>query len=72
MPGFIKTRSDEEKWNRAKEIVKDQGKEGSWALVNYIYKKMHGSTNRFERIAYKVSLTGSKLFVGENLIKFKI
>lgn len=60
MPGFIKTPKDEELWSRAKARVKDQGKEGNWALVNFIYQKMkkkHGCIGRFEKIAFNVLMS---------------
>lgn len=50
MPGFIKTPEDEERWEKAKEIVRKQyGKtekdgEEFWKLVTGVYKRMGGHT----------------------------
>lgn len=45
---IVKTKKDEDKWNRAKKKVKEQGKnpENSWALVNYIYQNMKGNNSK--------------------------
>src|SRR5581483_4651781 len=50
MPAFIRTKSDEHRWSRAKKAVEESRKKGEssfedqdWALVNSIYHKMHKS-----------------------------
>ena len=59
MPGFIKTKKDEEVWSRAKEQAEKAGHKENWAYVNSIYQKMRGgSLNRFQRIAYMVLTEG--------------
>jgi hypothetical protein len=46
MPGFIKTKSDEKKWSKAKKAASSstkKGSEGFWKLSNYIWHKMNKS-----------------------------
>jgi hypothetical protein len=46
MPGFVKTKSDEAKWKRAKDAAAkstDRGSEGFWKLSNYIFHKSEGN-----------------------------
>jgi|ERR1700722_5252904 len=46
MPGFVKTKADEEKWKRAKDAAAkqtDRGSEGFWKLSNYIFHKTEGN-----------------------------
>jgi hypothetical protein len=60
MPAFVRTKSDEHRWSRAKEAAgKETNKdsEGYWKLSNYIYHKM-GKTEKDQRMAnfYKAEL----------------
>lgn len=44
MPAFIRNKSDEKEWERAKEAAAKQTSRGSksfWKLSNYIWHKMH-------------------------------
>jgi hypothetical protein len=46
MPGFVKTKSDEKKWSKAKDAAAkqtDRGSEGFWKLSNYIFHKSEGN-----------------------------
>jgi hypothetical protein len=46
MPGFVKTKSDEKKWSKAKDAAAKQterGSEGFWKLSNYIFHKSEGN-----------------------------
>jgi hypothetical protein len=36
----VKTKRDEEKWQKAKDIAKEQGKADNYAYIMGIYKKM--------------------------------
>jgi hypothetical protein len=36
----VKTKRDEEKWEKAKELAKEQGKAEDWAYIMGIYKRM--------------------------------
>lgn len=36
---LVKTKADEEKWNQAKKLAKDEGQENNWAYINSIYQK---------------------------------
>lgn len=36
----VKTKRDEEKWQKAKERAAEEGQEGNWAYIMGIYKKM--------------------------------
>lgn len=49
MPAFIKTKAQEKKWKRAKEIAKEQGvkaqdgktkKQSFYSFVSYLYQRM--------------------------------
>lgn len=47
MPSWIKTKKDEEKWEKAKNIIKkqyniDENDESFWPLVTTIYKEIGG------------------------------
>jgi len=43
MPAFVKSASDEKKWDRAKVAAEEDAKgERKWRLANYIYHKMKG------------------------------
>jgi len=42
MPTFIKSKRDEVLWAKAKARAKEQGREGDWAYVTGIYKRMKG------------------------------
>ena len=42
MPAFVKTKRDEELWQKAKARAKEQGHEEDWAYITGIYKKMKG------------------------------
>jgi hypothetical protein len=60
MPAFVRTKSDEARWSRAKEAAgkeTDHGSEGFWKLSNYIYHKM-GKTENDQKMAnfYKTEL----------------
>lgn len=60
MPGFVRTKEDEEKWSRAKEAAgkqTDKGSDGYWALSNYIFHRM-GKTEQDKNLAnfYKTEL----------------
>ncbi len=53
MPAFVRTKSDEERWKKAKEAASKEtsrGSEGFWKLSNYIFHKM-GKTERDQRLA---------------------
>jgi len=66
MPGFIKDKKDEEKWQKAKRVVEDQyskagGKsepsfnDSDWALANHIYQNMKTKdSTRFKRVKDKI------------------
>jgi len=40
--GVIKTKSQEKKWDKAKEAAADQGKSQRWPLIMHIFKQMNG------------------------------
>lgn len=46
MPGFIKSRSDEKKWSKAKKIAGKKDGETKWALANWLYHKKLKETNK--------------------------
>lgn len=57
MPGFIKTPSDEKKWNAIKHsVAKQRGKstedftDRDWATVNAAWHKSEGNLKKFEEI----------------------
>jgi hypothetical protein len=46
MPGFVKTKNDEKKWDKAKEASgkeTDKGSKGYWKLANFVFHKMKKS-----------------------------
>lgn len=61
MPGFVKTEHDEELWEKAKDIVREQygrsEKQGArfWRLVTSIYKRIHKS-----QLGFAFHLEGGK------------
>jgi len=51
----VKTKSDEKKWDKAKDKAEDAGQKENWPYVMSIYKNMKGgSVDRFQKIAYTV------------------
>lgn len=50
MPGFIKTKRDEELWDKAKERAAEEGKKDNYAYITGIYKKMKGGKVADDRV----------------------
>jgi len=42
-PNMVHTPAEEKDWDRAKQIVKDQGHGENWDLVNYIYQNIRNN-----------------------------
>ena len=62
--GVVKTKEDEKKWQKAREIAEKAGKKDSWAYVMGIFKKMN--PDRFSKIAISLMdrmIVGAKVFV---------
>jgi hypothetical protein len=53
MPGFVKTKKDEKKWEKAKRIAKSKSLSGKkmYAFSNYLFHRMK-ETNNFEDEKY--------------------
>ena len=75
MPGFVRTKRDEAKWQKAKSSAsKSKGKDEEsftdqdWALVNHIYHKMKkgediaGNLTLIESLAHALKKAKQKLF----------
>lgn len=52
MPAFVKTKQDEERWSRAKQIARDEGRAEDWSYVTGIYKRMSGGKVAGLHLAY--------------------
>lgn len=70
MPAFVKTKEDEETWERAKERAEEQGEKGNWAYVTSLYKSMKGGkvaaypeefTRAVENIKFRQPSTGNRV-----------
>ena len=66
MPAFIKTKKDEEKWQKAKEIANESGEfdyndigksDQYWAYVTGIYKRMTGMKRTQHKMKHNYSLS---------------
>jgi hypothetical protein len=54
--GVVKTQEDEHKWEKAKQIAKDQGHGGNYAYIMGVYKKMKpDGLNKKARMTQKVA-----------------
>lgn len=54
MPGFIHTKKDEEKWNRAKFLAEKAGHKEDWPYVTPIFKSLNGGkVSSVERVALR-------------------
>jgi len=63
MPGFIKTKRDEELWTKAKEVAEKAGHKEDWPYITGIWKKMKGKKASV-RVAFRYLLrraTGADL-----------
>lgn len=59
MPGFIKSKSDEKMWARAKRIAAKQGKAEVWPLITHIFqslKRGHSKDESVDNWVYRMGL----------------
>lgn len=50
-PNMVKTPKDEEKWEKAKKLAKEQGQEDNYAYIMGIYKRLQGETDEDKELS---------------------